>query len=71
MTDANSVPQLSEIRRNVLSFEPDWQDRLKAMEQHLDIRKNRIRERTRDMARSLDPSRVATRSDRLPPGLGR
>jgi type IV secretory pathway VirD2 relaxase len=29
----------SEVKRGVLSFEPDWQERLKAMELHLDIRK--------------------------------
>ena len=29
----------SETKRGVLAFEPDWQDRLKAMELHLDIRK--------------------------------
>lgn len=28
-----------ETKRGVLTFEPDWQDRLKAMELHLDIRK--------------------------------
>lgn len=29
----------AETKRGVLTFEPDWQDRLKAMELHLDIRK--------------------------------
>lgn len=29
----------AETKRGVLAFEPDWQDRLKAMELHLDIRK--------------------------------
>lgn len=37
----------TEIRRNVLSFQSDWQSRLKAMELHLDIRKRLVLERTR------------------------
>ncbi|MEQ1818941.1 MAG: hypothetical protein ABL871_10045 [Terricaulis sp.] len=42
----------TEIERNVLLFKPDWQDRLKAMELHLDIRKSLIRARTQDLART-------------------
>lgn len=34
-----------EIGRNVFEMSPDWRDRLKAMELHLDIRKRVIRER--------------------------
>ncbi len=34
-----------EIRRGLLRFEPDWQDRLKTMELHVDIRKQRMAER--------------------------
>ncbi|MDP1553919.1 MAG: hypothetical protein Q8L84_00550 [Hyphomonas sp.] len=34
-----------EVRRGVVQFEPDWQDRLKAMELHLDIRKQLMAER--------------------------
>lgn len=29
----------AETKRGVLTFEPDWRDRLKAIELHLDIRK--------------------------------
>jgi hypothetical protein len=35
----------TEIKRGVLRFEPDWQDRLKALELHLDIRRNLMNER--------------------------
>lgn len=35
-----------EVKRNVLAFDPDWQDRLRAMELHLDIRKRIVRERS-------------------------
>ncbi|WP_228445977.1 hypothetical protein [Terricaulis silvestris] len=34
-----------EIKRNVFALSPDWHDRLKAMELHLDIRKRIVRER--------------------------
>lgn len=34
-----------EVRRGVLQFEPGWQDRLKAMELHLDIRKQLMAQR--------------------------
>lgn len=34
-----------EVKRNVLAFEPNWRDRLQAMELHLDIRKRVMRER--------------------------
>ncbi len=37
----------TEVRRNVLAFQSDWQSRLKAMELHLDIRKGLVLERTR------------------------
>jgi type IV secretory pathway VirD2 relaxase len=34
-----------EVKRNVLAFEPDWRDKLLAMELHLDIRKRVVLER--------------------------
>ncbi len=34
-----------EVKRNVLAFEPDWRDKLQAMELHLNIRKRVVRER--------------------------
>lgn len=34
-----------EVKRNVLAFEPDWRQRLQAMELHLDIRKRIVQER--------------------------
>ncbi len=34
-----------EVKRNVLAFEPDWRDRLQAMEMHLEIRKRLMRDR--------------------------
>lgn len=45
-----------EVKRNVLSFQAGWQDRLRAMELHLDIRKNLMLERTqgRTEPRSID-----------------
>jgi type IV secretory pathway VirD2 relaxase len=42
----------SEVRRNVFELSPGWQDALKAMELHLDIRKSLVRARTQDRARS-------------------
>ncbi|MDZ4689840.1 relaxase/mobilization nuclease domain-containing protein [Terricaulis sp.] len=38
-----------EVKRNVLAFQPDWRDRLQAMELHLDIRKRVVLERTVQM----------------------
>ncbi|MEQ1808442.1 MAG: hypothetical protein ABL889_00855 [Terricaulis sp.] len=35
-----------EVNRNVLAFEPNWRDQLRAMELHLDIRKRIVQERT-------------------------
>jgi type IV secretory pathway VirD2 relaxase len=43
----------TEIRRNVIRFEPDWRDRLKAMELHLDIRKALIRSRSAALTPAL------------------
>jgi type IV secretory pathway VirD2 relaxase len=43
-----------ETRRNVLAFQADWHDRLKAMELHLDIRKRIVLERS--AARTPSPS---------------
>jgi hypothetical protein len=34
------------IGDKVLAFQPDWQDRLKAIEQHLNVRKRLMVERT-------------------------
>lgn len=45
---ANELQRLGlahETKRNVLAFERGWQDKLKAMELHLDIRKRVVRER--------------------------
>ena len=55
----------AETQRGVLTFEPDWQDRLKAMELHLDVRKRlleqqrlqreaRERSRTRSAGKGLE-----------------
>ncbi len=59
----------TEIRRNVFEFSPGWQDALKAMELHLDIRKSLIRTRTQDLART--PERQLSKALRLPTGLNR
>jgi type IV secretory pathway VirD2 relaxase len=45
----------SEVKRNVLAFQPDWQDRLKALELHLDVRKRLMLERTLQRQAELDP----------------
>lgn len=45
----------TEVRRNVFEFTPGWQDGLKAMELHLDIRKALVRARTQDLARTTEP----------------
>lgn len=47
-----------EMKRNVLSFEPDWRDRLHAMELHLDIRKRVVRERA--LQRTIPDKAVET-----------
>ncbi len=52
----------NEIRRGALCFEPDWQDRLKAMELHLDIRKQLMTER--QIAHQLERERLARRLSR-------
>jgi len=33
------------VMRNVLAFDPDWRQRLQAMELHLDVRKRIVQER--------------------------
>ena len=43
-----------EVSRNVLAFDVDWQERLKAMELHLDIRKQLMAERTRQKQMELE-----------------
>jgi type IV secretory pathway VirD2 relaxase len=47
----------AETKRGVLTFEPDWQDRLKAMELHLDIRK-RLLEQQRFQREAQERSRA-------------
>ncbi|MEJ0022854.1 MAG: hypothetical protein WDN76_05015 [Alphaproteobacteria bacterium] len=61
----------NEIRRNVLSFAPDWENSLTAMEQHLDIRKSLMRVRAQDLARGVDAARSISKGPRTPPGLDR
>ena len=51
-----------EVRRGVLQFEPGWQDRLKAMELHLDIRKQLMAER--QLAQQAERERLARRLSR-------
>ena len=46
-----------EVRRGVLTFEADWQERLRAMELHLDIRRRLIQERQIEQQRQLEKSR--------------
>jgi type IV secretory pathway VirD2 relaxase len=60
----------TEVHRNVFEFSPGWQDALKAMELHLDIRKSLVRaRRTQDLARTAE--RQLSKALRLPFGLGR
>lgn len=51
-----------EVRRGVLQFEPGWQDRLKAMELHLDIRKQLMADR--QLAQQAERERLARRLSR-------
>ncbi len=43
----------SEVRRNVLRFEPGWRDSLNAMELHLDVRKALMQTRAQEAARAM------------------
>jgi hypothetical protein len=53
----------TEVGRNIFQFEPEWRDRLKAMELHLDIRKALVRSRTLDLARGVtDPARQMSKA---------
>lgn len=52
----------SEVRRGVLQFEPGWQDRLKAMELHLDIRKQLMAQR--QIAQQAERERLSRRLSR-------
>lgn len=52
----------SEVRRGVLQFEPGWQDRLKEMQLHLDIRKQLMAQR--QIAQQAERERLACRSSR-------
>lgn len=54
------------IKRNVMEVASDWQDRLKAMELHLDIRKRLMHERT--LART---TKYMDQALRLPKGIDR
>lgn len=47
----------TEVKRNVLAFNPDWRDRLNAMELHLDTRKRLMHERTLRQAQQLNRGR--------------
>jgi type IV secretory pathway VirD2 relaxase len=47
-----------EVKRNVLSFQAGWQDRLRAMELHLDIRKNLMLERAQGRAETPSVDRL-------------
>jgi type IV secretory pathway VirD2 relaxase len=51
-----------EVRRGTLQFEPDWQDRLKSMELHLDIRKQLMAER--QLSQQVERERLARRLSR-------
>lgn len=51
-----------EARRGVLQFEPHWQDRLKALELHLDFRKQLMAERK--LSRQAERERLAQRLSR-------
>lgn len=51
-----------EVQRGVLQFEPGWQDRLKAMELHLDIRKKLMAQR--QVAQQAERERLARRVSR-------
>lgn len=62
----------TEVGRNIFQFEPEWRDRLKAMELHLDIRKSLVRSRTQNLSRGVtDPARQMSKALKLPPGLDR
>ncbi|MBX3430012.1 MAG: relaxase/mobilization nuclease domain-containing protein [Hyphomonadaceae bacterium] len=58
----------TEARRNIFEFTPGWQDALKAMELHLDIRKSLMRSRTQDLARTAE--RQLSKALRVPLGRG-
>jgi type IV secretory pathway VirD2 relaxase len=53
-----------EVSRNVLTFSPDWQERLEAMELHLDIRKSLMKER--NLRRADDLARKASKARSSP-----
>jgi len=59
----------SEVKRNVLRFEPGWRDALKTMELHLDVRKALMHTRAQEAARAMaDPARRAIKGLPLSPG---
>jgi type IV secretory pathway VirD2 relaxase len=58
----------TEIKRNVLAFDSGWQDRLKAMELHLDIRKRLMMERTQMRTPTPTPPLSIERISRSPLG---
>lgn len=49
-----------EVKRNVLRFRPGWQEALKAMELHLDIRKALMRSRAIDIAKTRGAHPLST-----------
>lgn len=55
----NHMGLASEIKRNVFAFDTDWQDRLKAMELHLDIRKRLMMQRTQARTPALSIERIS------------
>ncbi len=57
-----------DLGRNFFEFQPGWQDALKTMEMHLDIRKSLVRERTKDLPRTAE--RQLSKALRLPLGRG-
>jgi type IV secretory pathway VirD2 relaxase len=60
-----------EVSRNVFQFEPGWQDALKAMELHLDIRKALMRSRAQEQRRAPDDPARMSKTLRTPPRLDR
>jgi type IV secretory pathway VirD2 relaxase len=52
----------SELKRNVLSFQSDWRERLGAMEMHLDIRKRLVNQRTVERGAEAQARQTGLRS---------
>jgi type IV secretory pathway VirD2 relaxase len=60
--ELNRLGLAREVRKGVVKFEPGWQDRLKAMELHLDIRKQLMAER--QILQQVEHERLAHRVQR-------